>query len=364
VTLVQVLANETSLHMACDFCLTNPRTGEVVRSDAFKLVTVTSPWMVALIGVTGVGELEGKPIGKWIENATNGPDDRRSVGGVLDALARKAEEPLSRIVSPVDRRHSFVVGVVIGTQTRVSLVSNFEVFDRGRVERSQTAALTLTVSSIKPKTAQLFATGVSDFVSRADRYELERMLRSGSSEASIQARLAEVNAAVSRQTKRVSEGCYVASLYATGRGSSRPFLTEEQKGDVIPPEIDQLFRRLGIQLRPAIGPNGKPSPIQVVGSTLVATSRSRKYFQEQLKLQPGSAELWNAYGAFLEDRRQFDEAIEAYEHAIELDASNAWAVSNLAKQYWLKRRNLAEADRLYTEAVRVCGPGRSAASFV
>jgi hypothetical protein len=48
VTLVQVLANETSLHMACDFCLTDYDTGKVVRNDAFKLVTVTSPSMLGL----------------------------------------------------------------------------------------------------------------------------------------------------------------------------------------------------------------------------------------------------------------------------------------------------------------------------
>jgi hypothetical protein len=31
VTLVQVLADETSLHMACDFCMTNPDTGKVIK---------------------------------------------------------------------------------------------------------------------------------------------------------------------------------------------------------------------------------------------------------------------------------------------------------------------------------------------
>jgi len=55
VTLVQVLADETSLHMACDFCLTDPDTWKVVKNDAFKLVSVGRPSAWAFIGVTGNG---------------------------------------------------------------------------------------------------------------------------------------------------------------------------------------------------------------------------------------------------------------------------------------------------------------------
>jgi Tfp pilus assembly protein PilF len=358
VTLVQVLANETSLHMACDFCLTDYDTGKVVRNDAFKLVTVTSPSMLGLVGVTGLGSLENKPIGAWITDVMSGIGGRRSVEDVLDALAREAEGPLARIASPVKRRHSFVVAAVVGSQTHVSLVSNFQVLERDEICGSPAAALTLTVTSTKPKSAQLFATHPT---LPDERQQLERMLRSGSSEASIQEQLSKMNVAVSRRTetaigKSVSEGCYVASLNATGRGTSQSFFTDEQKTDILPPDVEQYFRRLGVSLKPKIGPDGKPSPIQVVGSTLVKTSRSAKHLREQLKLQPDSAEVWNNYGVFLEDRRQFAEAIAAYERAMVLDPSYAWAISNLALQYWLRKADIAEADRLYSEAVRVAGP--------
>jgi hypothetical protein len=182
-TLVQVLANETSLHMSCDFCLSDPYTKQVVRNDAFKLITVTSPSMLALIGVTGIGVLEGKLIGTWIEDVISGLGSPRSVEEVLDTLAYEAEGPLSRIPEPDDRRHTFVVGSVIGAQTRVSLVSNFEVFKRGRIKRSPTAASTLTVTSIKPKAPQFFAAGSgADHIQAPDRSGLEPMLKSGSSE--------------------------------------------------------------------------------------------------------------------------------------------------------------------------------------
>jgi Tfp pilus assembly protein PilF len=156
--------------------------------------------------------------------------------------------------------------------------------------------------------------------------------------------------------KSVCKACYAASIDATGRGSSQSFLTSEQKDDIIPPDVDQYFRRLGVELKPEIGPDGTPMPIQVVGTTLVKTSRSRKHFREQLKLQPDNPEVWNNYGAFLEDRREFAEAMAAYERAMVLDPSYPWPISNLAKQYWLQKRNMSEAERLYTEAVRVAGP--------
>jgi hypothetical protein len=55
VTLVQVLADENSLHTAGDFCLSDYRTKKVVRNDAFKLITIARPSVSAYIGVTATG---------------------------------------------------------------------------------------------------------------------------------------------------------------------------------------------------------------------------------------------------------------------------------------------------------------------
>jgi len=98
VTLVQVLADETSPHMACDFCLSDPDTGEVRRNDAFKLITVGRPSAWAFVGVTGVGILEGKLIGDWIAEAVGWLDGPGSIDDVVDDLATKAGAPLSRII--------------------------------------------------------------------------------------------------------------------------------------------------------------------------------------------------------------------------------------------------------------------------
>jgi hypothetical protein len=356
VTLVQVLADETSLHMACDFCLSDPRTKKVVRNDAYKLVTIARPSVSAYIGVTGNGFLEGKLIGQWIAEAVGWLDGAGSIDDVVDALASKAEEPLSRITDAVQRRHTFIVGAMIGTQTRVSLVSNFEFFAEGQIQRKPTADTQLTVTSIKPKSAQLFATGAGDVITASEREQLETMLRSNAAEKSIQEQLSQVNVEVSRRTKTVSAGCYVASLHATGRGSSRPFLTDDQTGDFIPPEVEELFRRTGISLERATGPDGKPKPLIVSGSTSLMVGGSPEYFREQLKLQPRNAQLRDSHGFYLLSKGKLDEAMNEFELAKTFDPSYAPAIAHLAQQHWSHRRDTAEAERLYVEAVDAAGP--------
>jgi Tfp pilus assembly protein PilF len=358
VTLVQVLADETSLHMACDFCLSDPRTKRVIRNDAFKLVTVARSSGWALIGVTGNGYLEGKPIGQWITEAVGWLDGPGSIDDVVDDLASKAETPLSRITDAVQRCHTFVVGAMIGTQARVSLVSNFEFFDEGKIQRIEEADTELTVTSLKPKSAQHFATGVQNAVTASEREQLELMLKSKAPERSIQKRLSEVNAEVSRRTatprgRIVSEGCYAASLYAIGRGSSHPFLTDEQKGDVIPPELEDHLARAGLRLKPKLGPDGKPLPIRVRQSGFGTEGVSPEYFQEQFKLRPRDAQLRDRHGSILVSQGKLDEAMDAFELAKTLDPSYAPAIAHLAQQFWLHKGDTAEADRLFTEAIDI-----------
>jgi len=304
--------------------------------------------------------LEGKLIGQWMTEAVGWLDGPGSIDDAVDTLASKAEAPLSRITDPVRRCQTFVVGAMIGTQSRVSLVSNFEFFDDGQIQRNPTADAQLTVTSIKPKSAQLFATGVGDAITAAEREQLELMLRLNAPDRSIQERLSEVNAAVSRRTetpegKIVSEGCYAASLHATGRGSSRPFLIDEQKGDVLPPELETYLRSAGLRLKPKIGPDGKPLPMRVRTSGFGTQGASPEWFREQLKLQPDNADLRDRYGFYLVGKSKLDEAMNEFELAKTLDPSYAPAIAHLAHQYWLHRRDTSEADRLYSEAIDVAG---------
>jgi Tfp pilus assembly protein PilF len=355
VTLVQVLADETSIHMACDFRLTNPYTKKVVQHDAHKLVAVNTLSVSALVGVTGVAILDAIPVGRWIAERVARPGSMSGVKDILDALGQ-AEAPLSQIADRRVARHTFVVAAMVGSQSLVTLVSNFEVLSKGQVHRAATARSYLTISSIKPKRARLFLTGAWKAVTDKERADLELSLRAGVSDEHIQEQLSRVNTAASGRTDTVSAGCHVGSLHATGTGASRAFLTDEQKGDFIPPEISELLKVAGLRITPQLDPHGNATPIRVVGSTVVRAEASPEYFREQFKLRPDSAELWNNYGSYLISRRKFDEAIAAFERALALNPTYVVSIANLAKQLWLRKGDVARADRLYADAVALTEP--------
>jgi Tfp pilus assembly protein PilF len=354
-TLVQVLTDEISVHMACDFRLTDPVTGRTTYNAAHKLVTAETANGPVLIGVTGVAFLDGKPVGDWIAEATGGLGLRASMEDLFDAL-RRGEIALARLLGAQDRRLTFMIGTFVGSQAIVAMVSNFEKIVDGRIRRAAVPERAMTISSIKPKSAVFFATGDAGTIREAEREELTLSLRSSASDERIHNQLRQLNETVSARTNTVSPGCHTSSLHAAGSGSSRPFLTEEQQGDFIPPEFALMMKQFGIQLNRKIGPDGKPMPIRIVQSVSARTGASREYFREQLKLQPENAEVWNNYGSFLAGQRRYADAISAFEKAHELNPSYVVASANLAKQVWLHQGDLTRANQLYREAVAAAKP--------
>jgi Tfp pilus assembly protein PilF len=351
-TLVQVLADETSVHMSCDFRLTDPYTHLTIQDDAHKLILVNQFWWSALVGVTGIGTIDRMPVGQWMAQITSSED---SPEGLFSAL-RQAEPFLARIPDPEVRRHTFVIAGIRGSQSFVAYISNYESIDTGSVHRAKYAKRELKLSTTKPKRPRLFLAGDSGTVSPDERKQLELALRAGGSDSLLQLRMSELNAEVSHRTaahgyQTVSEGCHVASLDATGRGSSRPFLTAEQQGDFIPPHASESLRRAGRAFRAKTGPDGRPMPIRVVQSSSGRINPSVRYFREQLKLQPDSSELWNNYGAWLSGQGRSADAIKAFEEALRLDSKNVMAMANLAKRLWLDRDDIEGAASLYARAI-------------
>ena len=170
-TLVQVVANEKSVHMACDFRLIDQHAGRKIDSSAHKLVTAQTVHGPALIGVTGIAFLDGKPVGDWIAEATGTLGATSSIEELLDAL-REAEGALAQLPSTVDRSHTFMVGTFVGSQALIALVSNFEKFVDGRISRTSSAETSMTISSIKPKGAVFFATGDTRYIKAVDHQRL------------------------------------------------------------------------------------------------------------------------------------------------------------------------------------------------
>lgn len=355
-TLVQVLADELNIHMACDFRLTDARTGALVLDTAHKLVSA-GPFGTVLVGVTGVAYLEGQPIAEWVVRTLGRPNGVPTLDKVVEHLREAAEGPLANIRDAATRRTTFVVAGHVGTQARICLVSNFEVFLNGQIQRSPLAASTVAASSVKPKSPLYLATGAAYAVPSSSRHEATTLLRSHAGPEVIREKLAEINAAASAVATEISEGCYAESRDASGRGSGQPFLTESHPGDFIPPAQADMLRQMGITLNRKVGPDGKPMPIRVVSSTSVFVGSGEKYFQGQLRLTPNDAEVWTGYGADLEARGKLTEATAAYVRASELDPNLAAPYANLARRSWLDSHDAAEADRLYRTALDLWAEG-------
>jgi len=357
-TLVQVLVDETALHMSCDFRLTDVRTGEVMDDHAHKLVALRrSLDFSGVVGVTGLAHLGALPTSRWIAILAETGSASETHDQFLNRLAAEASRALPDVLAPALRRLTFVVGAIIGSQTAVSLVSNFERFVDGRIERSDVAMPSFTSTSIKPKGPQVFVTGAADALTDSDRDRMILSLRTGASDATIQVLMSQTNENTSRQRSTVSAGCHVCSLHITGRGSAQAFLTEAQQGDFIPPESQLMFEKLGIRLNPKIGADGRPMPIRMVSSASTTMGSTQKYFDEQLKLEPSNSELWNNYGVFLSGNRKPRDAISAFEKAIALDRGNVTAIANLADHRWRELGDTAGSNGLYAEAVRLSEPG-------
>ncbi|MCU7730913.1 tetratricopeptide repeat protein [Actinoplanes sp. KI2] len=205
-------------------------------------------------------------------------------------------------------------------------------------------------------------------MSSEERELLERTLRAKATEEEVRRRLREVNVSASRRNAveekskyryasgLISEGCYSASINALGRGASEPHLTSEQTGDFIPPDMAWFLEQSGLQLRPKIGPDGKPMPIILRGSTSVVQNPSKSYFREQFKLDPNNSELWNNYGSWLSSNQRTADARSAFERAIEIDPANATATANLAKRLFFDIADAEGAVGLYERAVEISEP--------
>src|SRR5271156_3830525 len=123
-TLVQVVADEVAIHMACDFMLTDAVSREPRQYDAHKLMYFQRPPLSAFIGFTGVAVLDGKPAADWITEVLGNVGFPAQMEDILDALSQ-APSAIDRLKYAADPRLSFVVGGFVGSQSRIALVSNF-----------------------------------------------------------------------------------------------------------------------------------------------------------------------------------------------------------------------------------------------
>ncbi len=183
-TLVQVLANENSVYMACDFKIT---FGEKRKNDyrfAHKLVPAWSFRFSAEVGFPGVAALGGKPVGDWLAKVAADLDKRATLEDLLDQL-KDAESHLSKLPPSGERRLTFAVGAMVGTQSVVALVSNFQRLVNGQITRLPKVEPMMFVTKMKPKSGIFLAAGDTDSMKPEDFSSLLLSLRSGANDALI-----------------------------------------------------------------------------------------------------------------------------------------------------------------------------------
>ena len=297
-TLVLALASEHEVHMTCDFKLTNARTGNPLSVDAHKLVPIGLNTLQAVVGVTGLATLDGEEIGNWIARRTTnlGPD--ATLGSLLESL-REASGALARV--PVDERQyrhlTFVIGAVQGSQSVIALLSNYQNARGQFIADGAAPGADLLLDMTRPSSPRLVVAGQVRSVRKEERKALERLLRGGSPPDVIRERMAQVNKRAAGRTGYVSEGCYAATELATGHGTTEPFLVE-QIGDFMPPDAEEMLKKVGLSLTPKILPDGSQAPLQLRGTTSVSYKPSPEFFREQFKLRPADSELWNNFGVY------------------------------------------------------------------
>lgn len=333
-TLILMLASEDQVHMTCDFKLTDARTGNPLSFDAHKLVPVAQGSLQAVIGVTGLATLDGDNIGTWIAKRTSKLGFDSNLDSLFTVL-REASEALARVPANVRRfRHlTFAIGAIQGSQVVVALLSNFQALRGNFLADGAVPGSDLRLDVARPSKPRLVLAGQIRSVRKEERRALEYLIRSGTAPDEIRERMAAVNRKAAARTQFVSEGCYAASEFTTGKGETQPFLVE-QVGEFMPPDVEQMLANAGLKLNPKILPDGSRAPLRLVGATSTRYSPSPSFFREQFKLRPDDSELWNNFGAYEVDNGRVDVGRSAYERAIELDPQNFIAARNLGFLLW------------------------------
>jgi Tfp pilus assembly protein PilF len=345
-TLNLLVTGRDQIHMCCDFRLTDPVTNATRDDKTLKLTSVVRPGWSALVGVSGVGALGGQNIGEWAASKINSLPFRASLDDLLDVL-KSAETDLA-VIQAAYRRHTFTVSAIVNGRPLVAMVSNFQSLDSA-TELDMPSAGMLITRQLPSRVRVYIAGSGAKAVPARDIVELEALVRSGASAQRIQEKLIETNGHAAGPT--VSRGCYVASQFANGTGSARPYLTEEQPGDFIPPEMFQLLNRLGVKLIPKTDAEGNPEPIRMDQGAYAVLEMSRAYFKREFPRRPEDPELWNNYGVFLKQGRHFKEAEAAFREAIKINPAYVPARSNLAGLLAARVETRAEGLAIYRDLV-------------
>ncbi len=205
-----------------DLRLTNPQTGALVEDISPKQVEITYFTWRAVIGYSGVAELEGHRTHKWLADLLAHPmgEKEPQLADIVELIRQEASKALAKVRRDYCR-HTFVILAFVGRKPIAYMISNYQRFDARDKDIKDIIASELFVTRYQPGRAVVRLAGVGSAVMRTDKRLLRSLLRNGRGDNVIGDTLASVNRkAWERLGPRgpVSEGCITHVLRAEGTG--------------------------------------------------------------------------------------------------------------------------------------------------
>lgn len=207
--------------------------GTRIEDDASpKQVSASVQGWRALIGYTGLAELEGKRTHEWLSELLT-QIGNMDFDVLIEAIREAATRALRHSGQP-DRRQSFAVGATTGERARAVLISNFQ--ERSGTSRSR-AADEFYFRVLEGRGVHVLPIGSgAEAVRRADKRLLKKLVRKRGPPTEMLSVLAEVNGRASAAARGTVSQAFVAGyLLPDGSGATRRF--GEVKTEFLPRSV-------------------------------------------------------------------------------------------------------------------------------
>jgi Tfp pilus assembly protein PilF len=352
-TLNITVVTEKRIYQSADYRLTDLSTGRKY-DDARnqKNFVVAGDMWLATVCFNGVGRTANFEVSRWLSDVCSATTREESLDEFLARL-QSADSWLSN-AAPRNRRHSFIVAGFAGRTPIISMVSNYERFDR---PPAVDGARRLTIHQLRPTRPQAFVSGQTKEIARPRRRALATLAEETTDVERVFTALARVNREVAKYNEFVSPSCFTTYVQRTGEGGGRPHEID------IPAGLERIGLMRGAELLLRSPPDG----LDLRGRTLKQFAftyawPTDEYHAIRLEDKPESPETHSNYGAYLLDKKNdVDGAERAFRKALAIDPACVNAIGNLANVL-LRRGRDAEADDLYRQALDIA-PGQENATY-
>ena len=350
-TLNITILTERHIYQCADYRFTDLETGGWYDEPCNqKIFVVAGNTWLASVCYNGVGRTTTLEVSRWLGDVCDATTHHDSLDSFLTRL-QDADSWLSS-AAPIHRRHSFVVAAYVGRKPVLSLVSNYERFNR---QPEAEATNRLEISQWDLTQSKTFVHGQPQELARPQRRILAALATKTSETGRVFTALARVNQHVASHNRAVSPSCFTTYIRRTGEGNGCPHEIS------IPANFEQG--------RPIVrASRGLRVPIQYDNRQTVRQFSfafswpTDDYHAIQLEDKPESPDVHSNYGAYLLNHKSdVDGAENAFRRALEIDPRHANALGNLAN-VMVRRARPDEADVLYRKALTIA-PGQEHASF-